>query len=1422
MTDNFEPILGAVPPEAFSSRPTIFQRVEEIKQIEERESHGTHDSTLRTRLFEARRQLTQDAADLLATATSATTEEKIQLIHDIVPRVRWGYEDTDLRSRDEAKKRKAEQDKIASEARHEALSNLLESIPDVDFTEEALDSLLDLEESVGHEHLFVIRRRVVAAVKQLPPSNASQILPRLRISTTPAGTKRYESEWATVLSSWDIEDASPYVDQLVERLYKHNDLDSYEVLAATIQNWPPERQVGIIQDVCLKQGLDDFRSNKLTDLMKSWPQEHSERVLRELFSQANQNKRIAKSGYRSLATAMSNWTPEAIDEFLEDENNTRWIHEAIGADSHKTIKSTISSETYEQLLNKFRLTILANRDEEITPAMITWIKDGFGLANSIADTRYVESIIKNNPSIFSPELASIMFRGSSVKTAVDLLVEKSRDEQVEFNSAIADLFMGDDLFAWREPMAMLFDDIQKKWSVEEIDSLAIELLSRETVSMAEYRNGQLSSAKNIENAFKLLEQRETLTNRDLIKGVLKYSIADPSSSEGKLALKLAERIETNEDTEDVIHEAACEAVSLKFTSPSRISIGEAILIAQKYDINNVNHYYDYLPRYAASLFDKWNISGLEDFSNFLLLNSDYVSYLSSNPDQACILTRERWDGLVERIPIRIVEAEVALSAGVDLDGIEKKSGYKELFESLVEIEPTWRDEQSITNPFRKGAEIFGYRRMFEYADRQGLTRHDALHAFEDVVAMYEASGLSPDAFYGQIMIQVRSDRFVYETGTAHHEFNSIAQTLNTDFERAREIAANYPQDKELQELAELLSNPKQVFASWNRLKFASSRMELLERTELLEQLQELKDASEKQYTYFRTLLMHPSSKVDAQAVLEFWQDPETFLAKLASHTPDQIQNRKKPSNYIHIPNLDLTAPQMRDSLIEGDLDRIQAFSPMEIRYRIPVVDGKAYTDLRELLDIALKPIERPNASPINPPKKFVGIMNKILREAGTTLEDVLAGNTSLTDETSKNLVDHILTLDKFKQVTWQEITAQIHRKSDPVGVLAGNDTANCMPFGDGKTTVYTYNLNTAQFTMQVDRGDGFRRTVAQSVMTKDKDVQASVPMLYQRLTQEDSHLMDVMPQAVLVDAPAYAAADNIEVAPNWHGEYEQVIEAIYRDFYREYMARFGQAQGFNTDKMVIGQGYSDAMTHLPSEQNTFVPLAPVSYSDKMGDEVFVLDLETGTLPAFDRNVVTPERQEMELLGERPRGNGVSFLTYEDALGVGYMEGKAYADNPVMMQYLHNMENALMGMHINNASKRRPHMSLKYTDADGQMRGYMLAYEGRFEEDRYDDWWKDEGERVVYITDLASDREHQMAGGRLISSFIDLYQKNYLDRDDLVPLYMEARETTSFRIIQRQLDRIGDRLGIEFELEELGKYQEGEDTMHPVVIKPVRR
>lgn len=171
----------------------------------------------------------------------------------------------------------------------------------------------------------------------------------------------------------------------------------------------------------------------------------------------------------------------------------------------------------------------------------------------------------------------------------------------------------------------------------------------------------------------------------------------------------------------------------------------------------------------------------------------------------------------------------------------------------------------------------------------------------------------------------------------------------------------------------------------------------------------------------------------------------------------------------------------------------------------------------------------------------------------------------------------------------------------------------------------------------------------------------------------------------------------------------------------------------------------------------------------------------------------------------------SLSPFEDSLPVAYIEGKAYRDNESLVEYLHNMENALIAKDVNNAAKKRPNMSFKYQDEQGMMHGYMLAYEGKINKD---------GEEVVYVSDLASDG-NQRAGGSLILGFTESYKRNYLDKENFVPIYAQMREKTSYAIIKKQLEKLSAGTEIHFNIEELESYNVAEDIMHRVVIRPMK-
>jgi len=765
----------------------------------------------------------------------------------------------------------------------------------------------------------------------------------------------------------------------------------------------------------------------------------------------------------------------------------------------------------------------------------------------------------------------------------------------------------------------------------------------------------------------------------------------------------------------------------------------------------------------------------------------------------------------------------------DLYTHEGEIDFEKLYFLLKERVSAWR-EASDLGSFETGTDLFGYEKMFRYIGRPFLSRHDALYAFKDILKLYEFSGLAASQFYGQILEQVRRETREYPEGTPHHHFNAIASSFNPDFDHLREVAQRYPQLPDMNELVDFFANEQTIFASWESLKRFSSLVYLLERGDVLAELAELADSGNQAlYDYIRVLAFHRDSRVDMRSVMQFWRDPEAFLGAEASYTLPEEHDRKKPSNYIHMPNLDLTAEEIRDALVGGQLDRLQAFSPLEIRYEIPLEEVET-PSIRKAIALAVGEGEKKGLA--KSPKKLVANIRYWLKRSEVDYDDWLEGKVEIPEEDKGRLEREFYDLVygqrygmKRPEARTVKVVAKIQRKSDPEAALAGNDTANCMPFGDGKTTLYTFNPNTAQFILQLVRDDGTERTIAQSVLTKDINTGVLVPDIIAQLDQRGGHLEEVLPAEVLSVGRAFVACDNVEVAPNYKGEeYQRVIETVYRDFFREYMGCYAQVQGLDSRVVPIGKANTDALSHLPTEANTFVPQAPVSYSDKVDKEVYMLylDDDESSDSIWSREVKAPEPAKEGKERTPLTGRGLSYLTYQDALRVGYLEGKAYADNETLMQFLFNMENALIAKDINNRAKDRPNLSLKYEDERGKMRGYLLAWEGKIDDRNIADVSpRLPNQPCVYMLDVATDQGDSMAGVRLMKGFAQLYKQNYLDKGKFLPIYVQAREVTSFKAVQgRFLKRLAEDSGVKLELLELPTYQVGKDTMHPIIIKPV--
>lgn|GEM_PF-3078841 len=142
-----------------------------------------------------RSRLTNEVTELLDGVKNSTPEVKLKLLVDLVPLVRWRR--VTQFNVEKLEIVEAQKDRLA------ALTNLLNSIPESELTEDVIATLLTLEESVTDQKLFAIRKKVVGAIQKLPQEKALRYLPRLRTSVSYAfNDSEHEDEWFGVVSGW--------------------------------------------------------------------------------------------------------------------------------------------------------------------------------------------------------------------------------------------------------------------------------------------------------------------------------------------------------------------------------------------------------------------------------------------------------------------------------------------------------------------------------------------------------------------------------------------------------------------------------------------------------------------------------------------------------------------------------------------------------------------------------------------------------------------------------------------------------------------------------------------------------------------------------------------------------------------------------------------------------------------------------------------------------------------------------------------------------------------------------------------------------------------------------------------------------------------------------------------------------------------
>ena len=122
------------------------------------------------------------------------------------------------------------------------------------------------------------------------------------------------------------------------------------------------------------------------------------------------------------------------------------------------------------------------------------------------------------------------------------------------------------------------------------------------------------------------------------------------------------------------------------------------------------------------------------------------------------------------------------------------------------------------------------------------------------------------------------------------------------------------------------------------------------------------------------------------------------------------------------------------------------------------------------------------------------------------------------------------------------------------------------------------------------------------------------------------------------------------------------------------------------------------------------------------------------------------------------------------------------------------------------------------DEKKEMDGYLMAYEGKLYEGN-SEMIRHTTNGVLYIEDMAVRQEAKIGAGAMLAEFMELYKKNYLEKNILMPIYMQARESTSFALVQKQLEKIAVSLGLKIQVIGDTEVTGSDNERHSILLVP---
>ena len=471
----------------------------------------------------------------------------------------------------------------------------------------------------------------------------------------------------------------------------------------------------------------------------------------------------------------------------------------------------------------------------------------------------------------------------------------------------------------------------------------------------------------------------------------------------------------------------------------------------------------------------------------------------------------------------------------------------------------------------------------------------------------------------------------------------------------------------------------------------------------------------------------------------------------------------------------LSAEEVRDTLVDGRLDALQEIPPHEATFFFDQEGANIGTEtyLRNAFLRAIGQQKQGIKGVASNPKSLF----HALQQFGSSIQRNMLAWLQAPAPTDAPLSSHQLGELRailhgqygLKPPLTHEVRVRVGRKDDAEVLAAMNDAASCMPFGDGKTNVYLWNPNCAFLVVERRTDEGWR-TMAQSVLMKDMDISRSAKKAIKRL-KTATPMHKVLGAKSFTKAPVLTC-DNIEPsASEISAGRMALIEQAYRAFLPDYLRAHATDMGVDPRRVVIGKETHD--TRRPAwgfetVVNTFLPAAPISYSDNSGTDSYILRTEV-TLPENPVN---------------PRGT-VSPIRASDALALAFAKGKSF-DNAA----------TIVGQALSREIHGDPNLSFISRDREGQPAGYILAWLDRSHD-----------KPEVYIADFAVDRSLGAASERhavkILDTFLESFMAHWQDAEIIPDILADMREKTSHRLLQRQGEKIAKKFGFTIRINEEG-------------------